>query len=215
MHFTCRRTRFFSSKALWDYPMFPWSKARPRPLRPAGGRTGNLLLPPRSHVALSSFFLPSPSIAKTILFQNNSGIGGCEEEEGRKLLSNKCEARVEGRHHLRDAEHEPDFRHGQRNGSTKSKILNLYLKHQNNIDVAIFLGYLWHGCQQGNQKVLLFPLHFIKSELSLAGKMRRPPPLPRRPPRRSLFHCSNMCCPPRRRCRSRSGGRARERCVVC
>ena len=158
----------------------------------------------------------SPSIAKTILFQNNSGGGGgCEAEEGRKLLSNKCEARVEGRHHLRDAEHEPDFRHGQRNGSTKSKILNLYLKHHNNIDVAIFLGYLWHGCQRGNQKVLLFPLHFIKSELSLAGKMRRPPPLPRRPPRRSLFHCSNMCCPPRRRCCSRSGGRARERCVVC
>ena len=36
--------------------------------------------------------LPPPAFAKTILFQNNSG-----EEEGRKLLSNKCEARKEGR----------------------------------------------------------------------------------------------------------------------
>ena len=70
--------------------------------------------------------LPPPAFAKTILFQNNSG-----EEEGRKLLSNKCEARKEGRkegrkerkeerkkegrHHLRDAEQSQTFSMGMKN----------------------------------------------------------------------------------------------------
>ena len=77
LNFTCLLIRFLwsgSEESLRDYPIFPWTG----PAR-------------QHHVALSS---PSSVLVKTILFQNNGG--GCEEEEGRKLLSNKCEdARME------------------------------------------------------------------------------------------------------------------------